>query len=1044
VALAERTLRVLFQGGIETKADAKSVPSVRLLALENGVFTKAISIVKRNGYSARSRAIDGSTSLISSTKRLGVRDNELLVFTSNRCYSYQADSDTNSDAGACFSVVPSDRPLVRTGTQQTCPDHATSGGISAVAWEDSRGGVWWAAVDADSGRICRGPEQLDASGTRPRCCPVGNVLHIYWVNGQTIKVAICNPVTPSASIASSITILVDDISSTNPSYDVVPTTRTGSPAAIAWHEHATTNIRFGYVDGGGFLGSPASGHPSVYRESSLLTMHATTPLGIAFLNVDGGNGDRLALCAVNSVTSKVSLLAYNGGTSLVAFTNVTAGECDVAAVDVQRIAIAYTTDGTKTLWGAYEEAAAQPSNRFVRTFSNVDGSQEDTSVLRSVGLASRAFQVGVTSDVFATFVHDTTYFNTYVTLRISGSGGLSDWSPVGRMLPGLAGGAPTRKQLPSVYVADSVVSIALPYKERLLSENNDQFTETGIRLAGLDFDNEDTHQTAQLGRGLYMGGCPLHYDGSTWTEQGFHFGPELITAAKAGGGSLTAEKTYRYVAWYEWTDTLGEVHRGPTSVDTVVVLGVGETQVTLTLPTLRVTKKSNVRICVARSEANSEVKLFRITSADPSTAGAVNGYVANDTTVDTVTLVDRMSDTTLATQEPLYTNGGILSNDPSPLGHVIAGGKNRLFFVDPSDGNLVRFSQELEDGYGVEFPPELFVRCDPFGGSISAIAVMDDLVFLFKERAIFVFGGNGPSAAGDISADGFSLPQLVTSDVGCTDPASIALTPVGLVFKSSKGIYLLDRGRSVTYVGAPVETYNSQSVRRATVLPDRTAVVFLTDSGKTLYYDYLFGQWSTFTNHEGRDSVIVEGVYHYLRTDDRVLRETVNEYSDAGVPITFVMETAWLHLQEHLQGFQMFWHMLLLGDRKSAHQLKMQYRTDYSNQWSEPWYADATGDSSQTGWISGANVNWIGSGEDSILGSNYGDGNYGDGVFGGTGPGLYQWRMHIGSRGQSIQFRFEDYQKAGLAGASFELTELVLTGGVKGSVYKPMSAGRSV
>ncbi|MGL4527300.1 MAG: hypothetical protein ACRCUC_10005, partial [Aestuariivirga sp.] len=344
-------------------------------------------------------------------------------------------------------------------------------------------------------------------------------------------------------------------------------------------------------------------------------------------------------------------------------------------------------------------------------------------------------------------------------------------------------------------------------------------------------------------------------------------------------------------------------------------------------------------------------------------------------------------------------------------------------------------------GYGAEIPPDLQIKVDPFGGAITALANQDDRVIVFKASAIYTFNGDGPTASGDTAQGGFSRPQLVTSDVGCTDPSSIVLTPSGHMFKSAKGIYLLDNGGSVQYVGAAVEAYNAQTVRRATVMPDRTQVVFLTDSGLSLLYDYLFQQWSTFTNHEGYDSAVLNNSYHYLRTDARVFRETVGEYSDDGVRIQIRFETAWIHMSDRLQGWQRFWFMHLLGTWISPHQLGIQYRTDYEVNWSETRWLDATGLSSSSGWITGDGVNPIG--EDPITGSNYGDGNYGDGNYGGTPPEAYAWRMRISAKGQSIQFRMRDFEADGYRGASFEPTEMLIIGGHKGHAPRPYTAARS-
>jgi hypothetical protein len=1039
-ALPEVEIHVGFAGGVELKADPKVVPPIRLLALENGVFAKRGSIRKRNGYEATGQTIDGTATVVDDAIRLGARSDELIEFTPNRCYSRQDDADQLSDVGAVFSAVPSDRQLVKTGTQQTMGDHATLDGVTVAAWEDSSGGVWWSTEDANTGRIHRVPTQADSAGISPRCVPCGNNLHVYYAvaSARQLFALVINPAAPSSAVTP--VMLTDDLDSASPTYDAYPTNRSGSPALMAWSEFGTTNIRFGYVDQSGVLGSPALGHPSVRTEAAVRL--ATTPIAVSFLGVDGGTGDVIALAWVNTAPLG-RVLTFTGGDASNAISSTASGDA-YSATSVQRIALAIGSGSTLTV--AFEEDAVAASNRFTAVRSAPLATPTLTFgaivAIRSVGLASRAWAIN--DDIFAVLVHDTTYFNTYVALCISDAD-VDGVIPVGRHAPASAAGAPPRKHLPSAHVSDSVVSIALPVRDRLISENNDQFRETGIRLFTLDFDHPSSHQTAQLGTGLYLaGGCPMHYDGRVWTEQGFHFGPELIATVAAGGGSMTSSTTYKYVAWYEWTDAQGEVHQGPTSIGTLVTMGGGDTQVTLTLPTLRVTLKTNVRIMVARSEAaktGETAKFYRVTSLDPTTAGDPNGYLANDTTANTVTLVDRLSDADLVLFDELYTDGGVLSADPVALGSALTVFKGRLLATDPSDGNTLRFSQFRNDGFGVQFAPELALSVDPFGGDITALAARDDRAFVFKAGAIFTFAGDGPDDTGSSAVSGFSQPQLLPGDVGCTNPASIVLTPQGFLFQSSKGIYQLGNDGSLSYAGAPVESLNGQSIRRATVLPDRTQVVFLTDSGLSLLYDYENQQWSTFTNHEGRDAVVVSNQYHYVRTDGRVFREAIGEYSDAGARITLKLETAWLHMLPQLQGFQKFFDLNLLGTWISAHQLGIQYQTDFSPGWSDVVWYDATGLTDSTGWITGDGANVIG--DEPIAGSEYGDGEYGDGEYGGTAPGLYEWRLDLYEEGHSIQFRFQDFEANGYAGASFELTELALTGGILGNVRRPATAGRS-
>lgn len=1051
MALSKGSLALKFAGGIETKMAPEAVPSTRLLALENGVFTRAVSIRKRNGYEALAEATDATTEDAAEIIRLASRDDEVIGFTASKCYSHEPEENRWSElSGGVYSVVGTDRAAVRTGTEQTAPDHATNSGVSVYAWEDSRGGVWYSVID-DQGHIHRGPVQADADGISPRCVAIGGNAVAFYVNSVQgfLYAIVVNPAMPEDAVTP--VLVADDVSTTNPVYDVCPTERTGTPAAIAWNERGTTNLRVGYVDSSGDLGTPLNGLPSMLTDA--VGLAADSPLALAFSVTEGSPNGEFLLGYMTATTGRVK--QYRGGDPSTPITVVNTYSAYAAPTSVQRIAITVSDhdDELRTAWVAFEEDAVAASNRYVviNSIAIDDATVGTERTQRSVGLASRAWTPTGSADAFAYFVHDTTYFNVYVALR------LSDSLCAARTLPGRAGDAPARAHLPSAHVTDGVARVALPYNERVESENDDEFTETGIRIVALDFDDDDSHQHAQLGRGLYLGGaCPQHYDGRQWTEQGFHVGPEVITSVNGTGGALTASSTYLYRCWYEWPDAQGEVHRGPVSFGTLVTLGGGEDEVTLTLPTLRITQKANVRLVVARSraaETGATAELFLVSSRDLSTAGAANGYVANDTTVDTVSFNDRMSDATLATQEPAYTNGGILSTDPTTIGHLVVEGKGRLFFNDPSDPNAVRYSQPLEEGYAVEVPPEFVLQCPPAGGAIAALAVGDDgTVLVFKPDAIFAFSGAGPLPNGDTAAQGFSEPVRLRSPVGCEEPASIAIAPAAILFKSAQGIWQVDGAGQVTYVGAPVEAYNDQRIVAATTMPDRTQIVFLTDAGYTLLYDYLFGQWSTFTNHEGLDALVAQNTYHYLRATGRVYRETVGAYSDAGARITLRLETAWIHLAEALQGFQRIWSVLVLGTWTSPHQLVVSHRTDYApgqlptsdpSAWSDPVYLDATGeDAGSAGWIEADDGdNPIG--EDPILGDSYGDGNYGDGDYGGEGADVYQWRYDVGERGQSIQLRFEDYERSGLAGASFELTEILIEGGVAGPSKKPFNAARS-
>jgi hypothetical protein len=242
-------------------------------------------------------------------------------------------------------------------------------------------------------------------------------------------------------------------------------------------------------------------------------------------------------------------------------------------------------------------------------------------------------------------------------------------------------------------------------------------------------------------------------------------------------------------------------------------------------------------------------------------------------------------------------------------------------------------------------------------------------------------------------------------------PATICQTPAGIAFDSAKGIRMLTRQRQIVPIGDPVMAFSDvQDFTRATLIPDRPQIVFLTASGSSLLFDYERGQWSRYTNHEGLSAAMVGGAYHYLRTDGRVFAETPGVYRDDNSQIPMVIETAWIKMLQYLQGWQRVHYAKFLGDYKSAHTLRVRYRIDYQAGYSAPFDLDV-------------NVNW-----DPQL---YGEGLYGDGLYGGSESSgtVYQRSIHINRRCQSISFLIEDVEATNDFGASFELSELLLLGG---------------
>jgi len=1028
MALQKMPLAIQFAEGVDTKTDAKQVAVTKLLDLQNCVFTKNSTLSKRNGYRALGKLVDGVGTPYANPMGIAKRGTELMLFANAHGYSYRPSSDTWDDQGAVSSVVATGSPVARTGTAQTVADVAINGGIEVVAWEDSRGGVWCSVIEQVSQRILLVPTQLDASGQFPRVVAVGNVLHVLWLNGNLLWLSIVNPAAPES--ASAPMLLTSDVST---SYDVCPTftlAYASGPALIAWGSATNGGYRLGYIDASGVLGSPITGLPSV---GTIATTNPVGAIACSYCPV-GGTGIIVAYGYTGGVGSTNARYQFHVGTNL---SDVTGHSGTLSTGITAAVPINLTVEfsSTTTVWWAVERTGSTLDAHLVQSGSVTTGGTVTASTsVRGHVLGSRAFYDA--GDVYCAITHPVLYFPYVAIVQLSAS-----MRAQARLLPGASTGAPVRAQLPAcVPLGGGPTSrqhlLALGYRIQLSGTSGTQFGEAGIQAFTLDFDHDDAYRYTELGGATYLSGALIqHYDGDRWAESDFHCAPDTtsgtIETSQTTGGGLTTTNAYNYKLVYEEIDGQGLIHPGAVSVATMITLSGSNDAVVLTIPTYRLTSKRRVRVSVFRSLGNATgdpqaIEFFRVSSVDPTTAGSPNGYLLNDPTVDSVSFTDNMSDATAKTLEPLYTNGGVLANDPiASGGEVIAGGKYRLFWTDPLDGDLVNYSKQLADSdTAAEMSPLLSQRLDPFGGDIVAIALMDDNVVVFKETAIYAFGGPGPDAdGGATTSDAFTPAQLLTSDVGCKSRSSVCQMPLGVVFQSDKGIYLLGRDLSVRRIGDPVFAYNSQTITRSTLLPDRPHVVFLTDSGWTLLYDYDRNAWSKFSNHEGHDAVVVAGTYYYLRADGRVFAETPGSYSDGeGQHIPMLIETAWIKLVGYLQSWQRILYAQVLGTYLTPHTLRLRYRLDYEPAYSAPLDAD---------------VNSV------YTPDNYGDGNYGDGPYGGivgVSATVYQEAFHLNQRCQSISFRIEDLELAGDFGASFELSELLLVGGVLGPRFLPGAA----
>lgn len=425
--------------------------------------------------------------------------------------------------------------------------------------------------------------------------------------------------------------------------------------------------------------------------------------------------------------------------------------------------------------------------------------------------------------------------------------------------------------------------------------------------------------------------------------------------------------------------------------------GTEASSMQVVVPTLRLTSKTDVVVELYRTEASGTI-FYKVSS--------INSPTFNDPTVDSVTIVDTLKDADLISRETLYTTGGVLENVAPPASRIVAAhtASDRIFVVGDRP-NVVQYSKISGPGYPVEFNDTLERQVDPIGGRITALSSMDEKIIIFKEDAIMYMSGSGPNNLGQ--QDSFTEPERISVDVGCIEPKSVILVPDGLMFKSRKGIYLLSRSMQVQYVGAPVQAYNALKITSAKIIGELNQVRFTTADGPCLVYNYFVQQWGTYQNHSALSAEVIGSDYYYLRSSSELLKENRQSFSDAGSPIRLKVQTGWISFAQ-LQGFMRVYKMLILGQFKSAHKLRIRVAYDFN----EAWVQEQT-------------INTA----DFIDASPYGTGTYGsEALYGGDGN-VYQIRVDFArQKCQSIKIMIEDVQEAPGEGLSLSAITLQIGG----------------
>ena len=454
--------------------------------------------------------------------------------------------------------------------------------------------------------------------------------------------------------------------------------------------------------------------------------------------------------------------------------------------------------------------------------------------------------------------------------------------------------------------------------------------DTKFTISQVSSATSNTIQTLQLTNKVYATGAILNKFNSAgdYAELNFIQRPTTVSENLDQSGGYISAGTYNYAFTFSYVDSNGDLEESsPFFRSNVVTTGSNKANFfTISSPTFTRKFQSDIYFNVYRTKNNESIfyKIFNGPCRFPTTS-----YV--DTFADS--WIDSKWYNPFATDDGtpiIYTTGGILPNTAIGACSSITATKNRIFVSSIEDRTKVFFSKEKLSGYDFEMNGLQYIDANggQFEGDITALCALDERIIIGKDRYLLYIAGDGPNAAG--GGSDFSIPQLVSTDVGISDKSSVVVTPNGLMFKTLKGIYLLSRGLQVSYIGILADSYKNETVYSTLMSPYKNHVYFGM-SGKVLVYDYLLNNWFVWSGLN--DVIDAYSMCFYnnqlciLTSAGKILTQN-SGYADMTGNIITEIETSWLEAGS-VNGFQRLRRIMFLGHAHGNASYDVKISRDY-------------------------------------------------------------------------------------------------------------------
>lgn len=925
MALINEKISFSLSSGIDTKTDDKQMQN-KLLELENGRFNKIGRIDKRFGFDTISTDINGGGSLTNITK-LNKRSSEKIVLADNKLYSYsEALDEWVEQDGAPAGQMTSYEFYTR---DSEAIDIAIHDNLECIVARQNGGMGFYSIVDKITGAILVNDQFIEYSsfGSSNDGTP------LYVFASTTKFVIVWSHANPTGRIRYKTidyaTLEIESLSTAMyTDVDGGAIKSTDTPIGVYQYDDTSIVLAYKTTD---VTDTHRLVHFDMETETATSTTYTGTSLGSTF-GVVVDQDDVIWLGLIEGIYLKLRGYTFDSGTG---FTQVLA-EYQVKSLGsgtARNVSLVKhetnATSGKIYIYYTYDENVSPGTDYY-----DYDDAYESYVFGRelSYSISGGTYSITGHTDRSMTTPHSALTHhvikdgdNHYLPLIYYNREKNSDNSEV----VGLTGASFFYiKRDDGVLLAQALRYDAYnntgktwlgevsiwddKYQFGYLKNLESNFTRRSFAIYSLNLSPE-TRLLEFEDKIMTTGSIVKEFDGQDFVEQNFLNPPEIEYIADgiydATYGNPAGE--YTVTAHYQWYDKKGRVHKGPLCIPKTVTLS------------------GNNRLMVKVHQPITELVELQIQFYWSKTGYVAAGfwnrsssYVTNE-----VFSAALMGSVNGWQQDVLsYTEGGELENYSPHECNIMAKTKSRVFYVGDIEKNTVYYSKLVQVGNIVEFNSSLTIDVIGEEEDITALASMDDKLIIFKDTSIYYVGGDGPDNNG--ADNTFTSPILVASDVGCNEQNSIILMAQGLMFKSNKGIYLLNRSMQVEYIGAPVEDYNDYTIQSVTMMDNYNEVRFLLSNDYTLVYNYHVNEWGVAT-YNGEISFIWDGSYHY--TDGTTIYiEDSSSYSDNGSYIPLKLVTNWISFSG-IQNLQRVKYLLFLGDYLANHNLTISVAYDYDD-----------------------------------------------------------------------------------------------------------------